>query len=242
MNDKNLSESFGTLSETINGLVKLGYTHDFNIKDGCLICHQTNIVLSPDDFEIDKVYRFEGASNPEDSSILYAISSAKFGVKGTLVNGYGIFSDDTASKLIEKLQTNKSFATKNDSNDTTAQQPEEKTILNAPLVEMNLYKLIDQIKNGTAWTNSDRTSIALFKSETMRIVLMGLHANAELKAHKANGVISVQVLEGKINFITDQQSSLIEKGQMIALQENITHSVRALTESFFLLTLAMKSK
>jgi quercetin dioxygenase-like cupin family protein len=49
----------------------------------------------------------------------------------------------------------------------------------------------------------------------------------------------VQVLEGKINFTAEQQTLLLEKGQMIALQEKIPHSVVALEESFFLLTLAM---
>lgn len=130
----------------------------------------------------------------------------------------------------------------NKSNDSTRQRPEGNRGLNAQLVEMKLYEFIDQIKNETTWTDSDRNSITIFKSETMRIVLMGLHENAELKPHKANGVISVQVLEGKINFITEQQSALIEKGQMIVLQENIIHSVVALTESFFLLTLAMGNK
>jgi hypothetical protein len=101
-----MNESFGTMSETINGLIKLGYTHDFNIQEECLVCNQTNIILSPDEFQIDKVYRFEGASDPEYQSVLYAISSAKFAVKGILVNGYGISADETSSKLIEKLQTN----------------------------------------------------------------------------------------------------------------------------------------
>lgn len=238
-----MNESFGTLSETINGLIKLGYIHDFNIQEECLVCHQTNISLSPDDFQIDKVYRFEGASNPEDQSILYAISSAKFNIKGTLVNGYGISSDEKTSKLIEKLNTHKiQNSMENKSNDATPQRPEGNRVLNAQLVEMDLYNFIDQIKDETTWANSDRNSVTIFKSDTLRIVLMGLHENAELKTHKANGVISVQVLEGKINFITEQQSVLIEKGQMIALQENITHSVIALTESFFLLTLAMNKK
>lgn len=238
-----MNESFGTLSETVNGLIKLGYSLDFNIHQECLICHQTNTILSPEDFQIDKVYRFEGISNPDDEAIVYAISSAKFDIKGTMVNGYGISADEASSKLVEKLQTNKAHNTmENKSNDVTPQRPDDERILNAPLVEMDLYKFIDQIKNETTWTNSDRNSVTIFKSETMRIVLMGLHENAELKLHKANGVISVQVLEGKINFIAEQQSSLIEKGQMIALQENITHSVMALTESFFLLTLAMNNK
>jgi quercetin dioxygenase-like cupin family protein len=73
----------------------------------------------------------------------------------------------------------------------------------------------------------------------MRIVLMGLHENAELKSHKANGVISVQVLEGKIKFTTGEQSPELGKGQMVALQENIVHGVTALSDSFFLLTIAM---
>ena len=130
----------------------------------------------------------------------------------------------------------------NKSNDATPQRPDDESILNAHLVKMDLDKFIDQLKNETTWTNSDRNSVTIFKSETMRIMLLGLHENAELKPHKANGVISVQVLEGKINFTAEQQSFLIEKGQMLALQENITHSVMALTESFFLLTLAMNKK
>ena len=54
--EENLNESFGTLSETINGLIKLGYSHDFNIDEECLVCNQHNITLSPEDFQIDKVY------------------------------------------------------------------------------------------------------------------------------------------------------------------------------------------
>jgi hypothetical protein len=99
-----MKESYGTLSETINGLKKEGYDLDFNIKEDCLVCHQISTSLSPDDFEIDKVYRFEGESNPDDSSILYAISSPLLGVKGTLVNAYGIYADAGSSKLVEKLK------------------------------------------------------------------------------------------------------------------------------------------
>lgn len=243
MNDEKLNKDYGTLSETINVLVKLGYAHDFNIKEECIVCHIENITLSSEDFQIDQVYRFEGSSNPDDQSILYAISSEKFNVKGTLVNGYGISSDETTSKLIEKLQTHKSQnSIETKSNDATPLRPEGSRVLNAQLVEMNLDEYIKQIKSETTWADSDRNSVTIFKSETMRIVIIGLHKNAELKPHKANGVISVQVLEGKIEFSAEEQSTQIEKGQMIALQENITHSVIALTESFFMLTLAMNKK
>ncbi|MET3731984.1 hypothetical protein [Moheibacter stercoris] len=128
------------------------------------------------------------------------------------------------------------------SNDETPQRPDSERLLNAPLVEMNLQEVIKQIKSETTWIDSDRNAVTLFKSETMRIVLIGLHENAELKPHKANGVISVQVIEGNIEFTAEDQITSLEKRQMIALQENIIHSVKALTESFFLLTLAMNNK
>lgn len=49
-----MNESFRTLSETVNGLIKLGYTLLISIRK-CLICHRTNTILSPEEFQIDKV-------------------------------------------------------------------------------------------------------------------------------------------------------------------------------------------
>jgi len=108
MNEHILQECFGTLSETINGLIKLGYIHDFNIQEECIVCHKEDLKLSPDDFQIEKVYRFEGVSDPDDQAILYVISSLKHSLKGTLVNGYGISSDKATSKIIEQLETHNS--------------------------------------------------------------------------------------------------------------------------------------
>ncbi|MGI8635870.1 MAG: cupin domain-containing protein [Segetibacter sp.] len=127
----------------------------------------------------------------------------------------------------------------NKSNDATPQRPEGDRLLNAELVEMDLNHFIDQVRNESTWKESDRNSITIFKSDTMRIVLLGLHKGAELKTHTANGIISVQVLEGKLNFIAEPQTATLQKGQMIVLHEKIPHSVTALEESFFLLTLAM---
>lgn len=243
MNEDILKESYGTLSQTVNSLIKLGYDHDFNIQEECLVCHQVNKTLAPEDFQIDKVYRFEGESNPEDQAILYAISSEVFNIKGTLVDGYGISSDAASAKLIKKLRTHPSpHVAETKSNEATPMRPEGDRLLNAELVEMNLNHFMEQLKTEKPWLEGDRNSVTIFKSDTMRIVLLGLHANAELKTHKANGVISVQVVEGEMKFSTADQTSHMQKGQMIALQENILHSVLALKDTFFLLTLAMNNK
>ena len=125
------------------------------------------------------------------------------------------------------------------SNEATPLRPEGDRVLDADLVQMDLNEFIRQIKEESTWAEGDRNSIAIYKSDTLRIVLLGLRQNAEFITHQANGNISVQVLEGRIKFSTEQKSVTLDKGQMLALHENIPHSVTALKESFFLLTLAM---
>jgi hypothetical protein len=92
-----------TLSEAINQLRNEGYKTDFNLNDKCLVCNAGNIRLHPEDFVIDKFFRFEGMTDPADQSVLYAISSDKYGAKGMFVSGYGIYTDGIDNELLAKL-------------------------------------------------------------------------------------------------------------------------------------------
>jgi len=96
-------EAYTTLSEALNGLKEEGYVLDFNLQSECVECKEEDIKLFPEDFVIDKFFRFEGDSNPDDSSILYAISS-KDGAKGTLVDAYGVYSESLTPEMIERLR------------------------------------------------------------------------------------------------------------------------------------------
>lgn len=100
-------EQYVTLSETMNDLRKQGYTEDFNLQQNCLECRNGQFRIFADEFKVDKYFRFEGASNPSDSSILYAISSDTQGLKGVLVNAYGIYSEPLTDKMLQKLDMRK---------------------------------------------------------------------------------------------------------------------------------------
>ena len=95
--------SYTTVTDTLNTLKDEGYVLDFNLKPDCVECKSTDIKLSPDDFVIDKFYRFEGASNPDDSAIVFAISS-KDGLKGTVIDAYGVYADSLTTEMIDKLK------------------------------------------------------------------------------------------------------------------------------------------
>lgn len=92
--------SYDTVSEAVNGLKKRGFELDFNLQENCLVCHAGKLDVS--DFEITEVYRFEGNSDPSDEAVVYAIESIT-GMKGVLVNGYGISADAMSSDMAKKL-------------------------------------------------------------------------------------------------------------------------------------------
>ena len=96
-------KDYGTLSQAINKLkLEEGYEHDFNLLDEEVELKSENETFGVEDFDVDKVLRFEGMSNPDDNSILYAITTSK-GYKGVLVDGYGISSGQVSKRMIAKL-------------------------------------------------------------------------------------------------------------------------------------------
>ncbi len=95
--------NYDTLSEAINDLQANGYTYDFNLKPECLHCASLNIEIHPEDFVVDQFFRFEGMSSTDDNSILYAISSSD-GLKGLLVDAYGMYAENISETMRKKLR------------------------------------------------------------------------------------------------------------------------------------------
>ena len=92
-----------TVSEVLSKLKSEGYTVDFNLKENCLVCGGDTPDIDPEDFVVDRHFRSEGVSDPGDEAIVYAISSEKHGLKGTLINAYGVYSDPLSARMIKAL-------------------------------------------------------------------------------------------------------------------------------------------
>jgi hypothetical protein len=95
-------KSYDSLVDALNDLRNRGYESDFTTQSVCLYCGDLDLRLNPEEFNVDEVYRFEGDSNPSDSSIVYAISSST-GLKGTLVDAYGAYADSLNFEMAKKL-------------------------------------------------------------------------------------------------------------------------------------------
>ncbi len=95
-----------TLSEVIAVLRERGYTEDFNLLEVQNSYKDDGVKIELNDLVIDKIYRFSGQNDVDDEAILYAMHNIKDGAKGIFVNGYGIYTDDEADAIIEKISVN----------------------------------------------------------------------------------------------------------------------------------------
>jgi len=84
----------------------------------------------------------------------------------------------------------------------------------------------------------DRTVI-LLKTDSLRLIFRSFSEGASLPTHKAPGPITVQVLDGHIEFTAGTQTTPVRKGEVLALDSGIPHSVKALNNSAILITVAV---
>ena len=92
-----------TLAFCLNKIIKDGYTENFKVTEGGLQSLETEKIYKPDQIHIVNFFRFEGASDPSESAILYAIE-ANDGAKGSLTDAYGMYADADIDKFIKEVE------------------------------------------------------------------------------------------------------------------------------------------
>jgi len=93
--------TYDTLVEALQDLKQRGYAADFKLKPYCVLNEGEE--YRPDQFTIKEVHRFEGMSNPADSSIIYAIETNS-GCMGTLLHAYGTYAEDLDPEMVQALK------------------------------------------------------------------------------------------------------------------------------------------
>ena len=82
-----------------------GYVKDFKVCEGRLhtIDDESQKTYGPEEVTIVDFYRFEGESDPDDMSILYAIE-AHDGVRGTISNAFGTYADADTDAFLRQVE------------------------------------------------------------------------------------------------------------------------------------------
>jgi hypothetical protein len=102
LNIKN-PDDMKTLAFCLNKIVEDGYSENFKVIGEGLQSLETGKIYHPDQIHIVNFFRFEGASDPSDSAILYVIETTD-GAKGSLTDAYGMYADPDIDKFIKEVE------------------------------------------------------------------------------------------------------------------------------------------
>lgn len=95
--------TYRTLDGVIEELTRRGFVERFGVTTGRLRALGSGRVFDPEDLTIREYHRFEGVSDPDDASIVYAIETRN-GTKGVLVDAFGLYANPEIGRLLESVE------------------------------------------------------------------------------------------------------------------------------------------
>ena len=106
--------------------------------------------------------------------------------------------------------------------------------VSGPMLSFSLEEELALVRAQLA--GSTRSARTLVKEGALRVSLVGLAAGGAIAEHKADGPITVHVLEGDIVLDARNGSHVLGAGMLVALEADIPHAVRSTNGGVFLLT------
>ena len=97
---------YDTLVEAHEALRNRGFTANFGFKENSIINLDSKKTYTSDKLEIVEYHRFEGMSNPSDSSIILALETDD-GIKGTAVSSFGNHTSTDLLNFLDKVKIQK---------------------------------------------------------------------------------------------------------------------------------------
>ncbi len=91
------------LVEILREIREKGYICDFELTDGRLFCKQCKEAFRAEDLIIERVYRFEGDSSPDDMAVLYGVKAGN-GMKGVLIDAYGTYDNEELREFLKNVK------------------------------------------------------------------------------------------------------------------------------------------
>ncbi len=81
-----------------------------------------------------------------------------------------------------------------------------------------------------------RTARTLVKEGPLRLTMIGLTAGGTIPSHKAEGPVTIHLLEGDAAFDVEGQTYSLTAGDILVLASGVQHSVRSSAGCVLLLT------
>ena len=97
------TKRYTNMVEAIEELKKRGFTANFEFLDQTFRDVDSGRTFKAGELTIVKHYRFEGASDPDDMSVVYAIESDD-GLTGIVADAFGLYANPDLGGFLEKVK------------------------------------------------------------------------------------------------------------------------------------------
>jgi len=121
-----------------------------------------------------------------------------------------------------------------DAHETPRQQAHHVT---DSLIAIDLLVELEALRGGDAYSTADHAAHTISKQSGIRVVLIALKAGGRMNEHHADAPIAVHGLQGTVNFTVGDQPIRLTPGVLVIVAAGMLHSVEAIEESAFLLTM-----
>jgi hypothetical protein len=89
--------------QAIQELMKRGFTANFEFLDKTFRDVDSGRTFTAEDLTIVEHYRFEGASDPDDMSVVYAIESDD-GIQGIIADAFGVYANPQLGGFLNNVR------------------------------------------------------------------------------------------------------------------------------------------
>lgn len=96
-------KTYSGMTEAMEDLRSRGFTANFEFLDRTFRDLESGKTFTADQLTIVEHYRFEGASDPEDMSVVYAIES-RDGTRGIIADAFGTYANPDLGAFLNKVR------------------------------------------------------------------------------------------------------------------------------------------
>ncbi len=115
-------------------------------------------------------------------------------------------------------------------------RPHPEDRLAAPVQVVDLAAAAAELRAEPHAAVAGHRQIAVVRHGPVTIIQFVFDEGGLLKQHRADGVVTIHVLEGRLKVIVDEDAREIGRDELMALAPGVLHSVVALTPTDMLLT------
>ncbi len=110
--------------------------------------------------------------------------------------------------------------------------------LDGPLLTFDIEQIASELRAEEAYERSGRAGRTLTKSGRLRVVMVAMDEGNVIAMHQADSPLTIQVIEGGIEFRTSGEVHRLEPGILLYFGPGDADDIRALRPTLLILTIS----